>query len=146
MTLENWPFLNCITLLWWARVFYFHKLSCFQVLKKISLVKIKRESYMSSLGECGFLFADVPPLWGSLGSVERTLLGSQRKRCRAASRWHSHPFQELGIYCPNFNLHLSWVYSKSETLDGNLTFGHISHAEVLDLYVVLDMENYDIRA
>lgn len=40
----------------------------------------KGRSYMSSLGERGFLFADVPPLWGSLGRVKGDLTWKPKEK------------------------------------------------------------------
>lgn len=137
------PFLNCITLLWWARICS-HKWNCFQYWGwgwqnrgnfispnyKGILLKVTKMSKVS-------FFVDLAPLWWEKGWVwEGSILGSQRTRCSGSERVHCHPSEEWRISSPNFNWQFSEFTEKLFSREKDFSWGHMLHAELLDLYTV----------
>lgn len=54
--------------------------------------------------------------------------------------WKSLPKFQLTLKVSEFT-----KSPKLFRLEGNCIFGHMSHAELLDLYVAFEMENYDVH-
>lgn len=141
-------FSELITLFWWARVLGSHKLNYSQLLKKKNLIsqnykgillQVAKVSMVSFL-QTGHLSAAPEAVW------EGPRLGVKGQDVALTEGSSLLPLPRAWNLLPKFQLPPSYLsllkIRNFSRLEDSFILGHMLHAELLDLWIVVEVENY----